>query len=70
MGDGKFRIGPETDQPDAVMLIGHCQLGSPDAALLVSLLPQLIHVRAEKNAWPRWCNWWAKNHARTAPRVR
>lgn len=48
MGDGKFRIGPETDQPDAVMLIGHCQLGSPDAALLVSLLPQLIHVRAEK----------------------
>jgi AraC-like DNA-binding protein len=27
------------------MLIGHCTFGSPDAALLVSLLPRLVHLR-------------------------
>ena len=27
------------------MLVGHCSFGSPDAALLVSLLPRLVHVR-------------------------
>ena len=27
--------------------MGHCAFGSPDAALLVSLLPQLVHVRDE-----------------------
>ena len=30
------------------MLVGHCVFGSPDAALLVSLLPQLVHVRGEQ----------------------
>ena len=29
------------------MLVGHCTFGSPDAALLVSLLPRLVHVRGE-----------------------
>ncbi|MGY3690448.1 hypothetical protein ACVIGA_000528 [Bradyrhizobium sp. USDA 3240] len=29
------------------MLIGHCSFGSEDANLLVSLLPQLVHVRGE-----------------------
>jgi transcriptional regulator GlxA family with amidase domain len=29
-------------------LIGYCEFGSPDAALLVSLLPRLVHVRGEK----------------------
>jgi transcriptional regulator GlxA family with amidase domain len=29
------------------MLVGHCSFGSPDAGLLVSLLPQLVHVRGE-----------------------
>ena len=29
------------------MLVGHCSFDSPDAALLVSLLPQLLHVRGE-----------------------
>ena len=28
--------------------MGHCVFGSPDAALLVSLLPQLVHVRGER----------------------
>ena len=29
------------------ILAGHCSFGSPDAALLVSLLPQLVHVRGQ-----------------------
>ncbi|WP_405054176.1 helix-turn-helix domain-containing protein [Telmatospirillum sp.] len=29
------------------MLVGHCCFGSPDAGLLVALLPQLVHVRGE-----------------------
>jgi AraC-like DNA-binding protein len=29
-------------------VIGHCVFGSPDAALLVSLLPHLVQVRGEK----------------------
>ncbi len=33
--------------PDVTMLIGHCSFGSPDAALLVALLPSLVHVRGE-----------------------
>jgi AraC-like DNA-binding protein len=30
------------------LLVGYCVFGSPDAALLVSLLPQLVHVRGER----------------------
>ena len=30
------------------MLVGYCVFGSPDAALLVSLLPQFVHVRGER----------------------
>src|SRR5699024_4972149 len=29
------------------VLLGHCRFDSPDAALLVSLLPRLVHVRGE-----------------------
>ena len=48
LGNGEFRIG-DTDGPiDARMMVGHCSFGSPDAALLVSLLPQLVHVRGEQ----------------------
>ncbi|MEG3191591.1 cupin domain-containing protein [Lysobacter sp. D1-1-M9] len=44
-GGGVFRIG-EVDGPADLHLIGgHCSFDSPDAALLVSLLPRLIHVR-------------------------
>jgi AraC-like DNA-binding protein len=45
---GEFRLGPPDSSPGVRMLIGYCVLGSPDAALLVSLLPQLVHVRGEK----------------------
>jgi AraC-like DNA-binding protein len=48
LGNNEFRIG-EPDSPiDARMMVGHCSFGSPDAALLVSLLPQLVHVRGQQ----------------------
>ncbi len=46
--NGEFRLGVENEPPDVLMLVGHCAFGSPDAALLVSLLPQLVHVRGER----------------------
>jgi AraC-like DNA-binding protein len=46
--NGEFRLGIESAPPDVRLLIGYCAFGSPDAALLVSLLPQLMHVRGER----------------------
>ena len=48
LGHGEYRIGVQSGPPDYRTLLGHCVFGSPDAALLVSLLPQLVHVRGEK----------------------
>jgi AraC-like DNA-binding protein len=45
---GEFRLGIQGGPPDVGMLIGYCVFGSPDAALLVSLLPQFVHVRGER----------------------
>jgi len=45
---GEFGLGVEGASPDVLLLVGHCSFGSPDAALLVSLLPQLVHVRGER----------------------
>ncbi|NII53926.1 AraC family transcriptional regulator [Luteibacter sp. SG786] len=47
LAPGEFRIGNLEGPVDLRMLAGHCSFGSPDAALLVSLLPQLVHVRGE-----------------------
>jgi AraC-like DNA-binding protein len=45
--DGEIRHG-DPDAPSNVrMLVGYCVFASPDARLLVSLLPQLVHVRGE-----------------------
>lgn len=44
---GGVRLGSPDEPPDVVMLVGHCTFGSPDAALLVSLLPRLVHVRGQ-----------------------
>lgn len=44
---GRYRLGDPSGPPDFVALVGHCEFGSPDAALLVSLLPQLVHVRGQ-----------------------
>jgi len=48
LGNGEFRIGGADGPIDARMVVGHCSFGSPDAALLVSLLPQFVHVRGEQ----------------------
>jgi len=45
LADGEFHVGDRDAAPDVRFLIGHCGWGSADAALLVSLLPALIHVR-------------------------
>lgn len=47
IGDGHFRVGDPEGPAELRMQVGHCQFGSPDAALLVSLLPQVVHVRDE-----------------------
>jgi AraC-like DNA-binding protein len=46
--DGEFRLGLQNGPPGVQLLVGHFEFGSPDAALLVSLLPQLIRVQSEK----------------------
>jgi AraC-like DNA-binding protein len=45
---GEFRVGLQSGPPEVRLLVGHFVFDSPDAALLVSLLPQLVHVRAQK----------------------
>ncbi|MER2176779.1 MAG: AraC family transcriptional regulator [Stenotrophomonas maltophilia] len=47
IGEDHFRIGRQGGPADVRVQIGHCQFGSPDAALLVSLLPEWVHVRGE-----------------------
>ncbi|WP_205962546.1 AraC family transcriptional regulator [Paraburkholderia phosphatilytica] len=47
LGNGEYRIGGMERTIDSRMIAGHCSFGSPDASLLVSLLPQLVHVRGE-----------------------
>jgi len=47
LAGGEVRLGGLEGRPDVQFLVGHCVFGSPDAALLVSLLPQLVHVRGE-----------------------
>jgi AraC-like DNA-binding protein len=44
---GLVRNGMQEGPPDVRFLIGHCVFASPDAALLVSLLPRHVHVRGE-----------------------
>lgn len=39
------RVGDPHGPVDVRMLVGHCEFGSPDSALLVSLLPQYVHIR-------------------------
>ncbi|NII09690.1 AraC family transcriptional regulator [Oleiagrimonas sp. C23AA] len=48
LGDGHFRIGQQDGPIDLRMQIGHCQFASPDAALLISLLPRRVHIRGDR----------------------
>jgi AraC-like DNA-binding protein len=45
---GGARVGDPAAPVDLRMLVGHCVFESPDAALLVPLLPQWLHVRGER----------------------
>lgn len=46
--NGETRLGDPNGPPDVRMLVGYCVFASPDASLLVSLLPQFVHVRGER----------------------
>ncbi len=48
VAEGEVRLGDPEKPPDVRILLGYCEFGSPDSALLVSLLPQLIYVHGEK----------------------
>jgi len=43
--DGEIRHGRQDGPPEVRLRVGYCRFGSPDAALLVSLLPDLVHIR-------------------------
>lgn len=45
--DGIVRIGSSEGQAEVQQLVGHCSFASPDAELLVSLLPDMVVVRGE-----------------------
>jgi AraC-like DNA-binding protein len=47
IGPGLFWLGARDAQPNVRMLVGHCSFGSDDTALLVSLLPRVVHIRGE-----------------------
>ncbi|WP_114952651.1 AraC family transcriptional regulator [Sphingosinicella terrae] len=44
---GLYRLGCQDGEPDTRMVVGYCAFGSADAALLVSLMPQLVHIPGE-----------------------
>jgi AraC-like DNA-binding protein len=43
-GPGMFRLGPADGPIEMRALVGHCRFAAPDRILLLSLLPQMIHV--------------------------
>ena len=48
LANGEFRVGEMAGPADVRMLVGHCTFQCPDAGLLVSLLPSLVHARGER----------------------
>lgn len=47
LGGGRFRVGASQEPVNLRMQVGLCSFASPDAALLVSLLPSMVVVRDE-----------------------
>jgi transcriptional regulator GlxA family with amidase domain len=47
LGEGRFRVGSDDEPINVRMQIGLCSFASPDAALLVSLLPSRVIARDE-----------------------
>jgi AraC-like DNA-binding protein len=50
VSEGHFRVGRGDGPAELRMRIGHCSFGSPDAALLVPLLPQMVFAREPRLA--------------------
>lgn len=48
LGDAYYQLGDAQAPVEVQLLVGNCVLASAHAALLVSLLPQVVHVRNEK----------------------
>lgn len=46
--DGTVRHGRQDGPPEIQQFVGHCVFGSPDASLLVSLLPDIVVVKGER----------------------
>ena len=47
IGEGRFRVGKADEPVNLRMQVGICSFASPDAALLVSLLPAMVVARGE-----------------------
>ena len=46
--NGEYRLGTPDSPPDVRVQIGYCLFRSPDADLLASLLPKLVHIRGDE----------------------
>lgn len=46
-GPGRVRLGEADVAPDTRLVVGYCRFGSPDAQVLVGLLPRLALARSE-----------------------
>ena len=46
-GPGRFRLGMSEAPADVRALVGHCRFDTPASDLLVSLLPEMIHVSGQ-----------------------
>jgi AraC-like DNA-binding protein len=47
LGGGRYRVGPADEPVNLRMQVGLCSFASPDASLLVSLLPAMVVARGE-----------------------
>tara|TARA_R110000868_G_scaffold408790_3_gene692861 strand:+ start:250486 stop:251322 length:837 start_codon:yes stop_codon:yes gene_type:complete len=47
-GPGTFRLGPATSPIEVRALVGHCAFNAPEKELLLSLLPEMIHVSGQQ----------------------
>lgn len=48
LASGEYWLGALDQLADVRSLVGHCTFASPDAALLLSLMPDVVHVKGEQ----------------------
>ena len=65
---GEVRHGTRGGRPDVRLLGGYFVFDSPDASLLVSLLPAVVHVRGVERLSP-WCGSSARSRTTTRGQV-